>query len=302
MRRDPSISLMGAVCAVCAVALLGWTASSSVAHAFAPKPAYADTRVEVDASKLEGGGSTMEKSVASLSRNEVREAVAKSLGKHLSVVDEGGQAVVHVELLWRDYETSYYGVRIEVRRDGEAELVAVDECKLCDEEKLAAKVAARVPEVLPFLEQKAEPAVAEPEPEASEPGATPEPRGEPVDSAPTDRLEDDVKPRPLGALGITGIVVGAGGLAGVVYGSVLLSRPTTTRVDGEGERFVVEESYTRPGGIWLGVGLGVTVVGAAMVAVDRTVLRKRRESQSQRLTVRPAVGPALTGATLHIRF
>jgi hypothetical protein len=99
-----------------ACVLHAWMFTPALAYAAAPKPSYVTTRVEVDATELEGEGSTMEKSVASLSRNEVAQAVRRDLAKHVTVVDKGGDVVVHVTLAWKDYETSHYGVSVEIRR------------------------------------------------------------------------------------------------------------------------------------------------------------------------------------------
>lgn len=287
MRHELSISL------VCG-AFLGWSASSSVAYAAAPKPSYAETRVEVDASKLERGGSTMEKSVASMSRNEVLQAVTQGLGKHVTVVDEGGEAVVHVELLWREYETSYYGVRIEVRRGSEAELVAVDECKLCDEEKLAAKVASRVPEVLAYLVNEQE------EPEA-QPREEPQPEAEPGASPPTQEQqpspEEDDGPgyRRVGVAGYVGIASLALGVAGLAGGiPVLLEEPTTGARPNDD--YVIETRDRVPlGATLVGIGGGLLLTGAVLVAVDQTVLRKRRARRGA-VTLVPSLSP--TGANL----
>jgi hypothetical protein len=291
----------------CMSASLLWASSLSVAHAEEPQRSYATTKIEIDASALEGSGSTMERSIARLSRNEVQEALTRELSKQVMVVEKGAEATVYVELEWKDYETSHYELRIAIRRGASSRMIVVDECKLCDEGKLAAKVVAKVPGLLPFLaEDTGEPvAVTEPEAEPKtelepEPSVGSEPTDEePVVPADDGSLEDEAKARPIGALGISGAVVGAGGLAGIIYGSVLLSRGTTTKIDASDPRFVLEESFARPGAIWLGVGVGTAVVGAAMVAVDLTVLRKRRTS---RVTFHPAMGPAFTGATMRTRF
>lgn len=274
-----------------------------LAHAHAPKPSYSTTQVEVDASELEGEGSTMEKSVASLSRNEVLRTMRRDLARHLTVVDEGAEAVVHVTLVWKDYEASHYGVTVEVRRGGSMRLAVVDECRLCDEEKLAAKVAGRVEDVLPYLVDGAPsgPVAGEAEPEG-EPEARAlqaEPLAEPD---PARTTEDEPEPRRVGVaayVGFGAIALGVGGLAGGI--AVLLEEPT--------ERFRPADDYVLErrdrvplGAALVGVGGALLVTGAVLVAIDQTVLRKRRAGRARSLVLVPSVSPSTVGLGISARF
>jgi hypothetical protein len=279
--------------------LLALALTPSLAHAAAPKPVYSTARVEVDASELEGEGSTMEKSVASLSRNEVLRALSRDLAEHVTVVDKGAEAVVYVSLVWKDYETSHYGVRVEIRRGSTARLVVVDECKLCDEGKLAAKVAGRVEDLLPYLAVEPAEAATEPEvesevkaePETSEPWVEPEPV---VDDGPGYR-----RVGVAGYVGIGALALGVGGVAGGI--AVLLEDPTEGYVPNDD--YQLERRDRVPlGGTLVGVGGALLVTGAVLVAVDQTILRRRRAERGRSIVLLPSVSPTTVGLGLTARF
>lgn len=287
----------------CSSVLLAWVSTPSLTHARAPRPSYSTARVDVDASALEGEGSTMEKSVASLSRNEVAQAVRRDLAKHLTVVDKGAEVVVYVTLIWKDYETSHYGVRMEIRRGSSSQLVVVDECKLCDEEQLAAKVAGRVEDLLPYLvvetegpepvgkaEVEPEPVGVEPEPEVSEPRVEPEP------------VNDGPGYRRVGVAGYVGIGALALGAGVTLGGVILLLQDPTIRIPPN-DTLVEEETQPRTlGTVLTAAGAGLLVSGVVLVVVDQTVLRKRRSQRKAAAMLHPSLSPAGFSISVSGRF
>jgi len=84
-----------------------------------------------------------------------------------------------------------------------------------------------------------------------------------------------------------------------MYGGVLLSKGSNFAPDTEDLQFVVQERYDRPGWTWLGVGLGTAAIGAALLALDLTILRRNRERQ---LAFHPLLQRRSTGVAVHLKF
>ncbi|MEX1364159.1 MAG: hypothetical protein AB1Z98_13610 [Nannocystaceae bacterium] len=105
--------------------------------------------------------------------------------------------------------------------------------------------------------------------------------------------------RPIGGLGITGIVVGAGGLATTVAAAVDLRRGE--RVDEPTSAGLTNTTDFRPRGrALLGVGLGLLVTGAVLVGVDVGLRAKKRKRRA--VDVGFGLAPSFTGASVRGRF
>ena len=118
----------------------------------------------------------------------------------------------------------------------------------------------------------------------------------PPASSPT---EPRPRPRPLGPVGAGGIVLGGAGLGVAIAGIVRMTQPDVP-LSEPGDREYITFTDTRiQGSIVLGAGLAFAAVGATMLAVDLTVLRKRA---ARRLAVAPALSPSMAGLDLRIRF
>jgi hypothetical protein len=175
------------------------------------------------------------------------------------------------------YLDSHYVAHVVARGHDGAEQEITLECKLCDEPKLAATVAARVPELLAVLE------VQEGEGVAAEPagGAEPTGAGEPVEpqtkpaAEPRAELEVGGRTRKLGPVGWAGIATGVAGFAGIAVGAVYLHRGTERRL-AEDVLYEQVDDHRPMGGALLGVGSTLALTGVVLVIVDATVLAKRR--------------------------
>lgn len=249
--------------------------------------------VDVEASDAEGRPDpTMEEQL----EGELRGALSK---RGLTI--DGAASERHVVVQVRKLDVINYEVAVRIELDGVVQEPGVPgfACGSCRVVELYERVLEQVPQIVEVVTAEVgEP--AQPEPAQGSGSGTAEPEPEGAGGNPP-REGDPPRPRPrvIGPLGYSGIAVGAAGLVGVIYGGVLLVRGPVTSVDASDPRFVVQESYDRPGWIGFGVGLGAMAAGAVMVAVDVTVLRRKR---AKRVTIRPALGPGLTGGTVQVRF
>jgi hypothetical protein len=153
-------------------------------------------------------------------------------------------------------------------------------------EQLAVAALAQLAEPLPTT---AEPAVVGPSSEVAAATATL--------AAPT-ASSDDEPPSPS-AVGLAGIIVGAAGLGLAASGIVRIAEGETRMLDPNNHEYLIVTNPRPQGQALLGAGLGVTAVGVAMLAVDLTVLRKRRAG---RVAVAPSFGRAAAGLHVRVRF
>jgi hypothetical protein len=274
--------------------LIPATIVAMLASAVGPARSEPDVRqvvLEIDGKKL------LDEQIAASAENTlyfVRSDSTKALSEShgVKVVDAGqGAPAILVSLSWVSYADSIYGVRLDARRPGEeAKLVERFECACVDSE-LTAAIIARLPAALEQLEaQPSEPAVEGTPPDP--PGPNPEP------NPPVTDTERD-KPAALGAVGIVGIVVGAGGLGMVGFGASRIAKGETRMIEDDREQFGILSDARPQGRAWLGAGAGVAAVGVAMLVVDLTVLRKRR---ARAVAVVPSFGGGMTGLTVQGRF
>jgi len=228
----------------------------------------------------------------------IEDPMESQLGQRLgeALVEEGltlgeGQSPDRVVVSMRRTDAMDYEVKVHVERDGETTDAGTMtfSCKLCRVVEVQDLVLDKVPQIVDALraEPEPDPALAPAQPELQ-----PKLKREPTVSEPP-------KARVIGALGITGAVGSVAGLGGAIYGGVLLARGSSSGPDSADDRFDLLERHDRPGWTWFGVGLGTAAIGAALLAVDLTVLRRHRQGQ---LAFHPFLKRRTTGVALHLKF
>lgn len=282
MKHGPMISLM--------MTLL--LAGSPRASAAPPQPdAKADApktvRVEVDPEGLRGPQPDY---VTDQTAFYIRDDSTKMLvsTQHLTVVPNGDAPEIRVTLSWASYKDSKYEVAIHTTRPGdEPKLLERFECE-CTDTELSNAVLERVPAALQQLaEEPPGPQTPNP-PDESNPSETTQPP--PDDTTP--------KPRALGPVGGLGILATIGGVALASVGVVQFTKGESTEPDAD-EQQTERANYRPAGGAWLGAGIATTVVGVTMLAVDLTVLKKRRQ---RAVSWTPTVSPRHVGLSVAGRF
>lgn len=272
------------------------------AHVEPAPETYAVTRLEVDVSKLKDG-SPMKQSVAKLARAEVTDAMLAELTRRgVTLVDEDAQATLRVSLWWEDYEKSHYGIKAEVIRDGQSRILMTDECELCDEAKVAHVVTDMLSGLMGHLViEREEPAQVEapvePEPAETEPEVEPQTDGPPPEDQP-----EQPHAKRIGGVGYAGIAAAAAGL-GVGIGGLVVAVQTPAERLASNDDTTTEVVNRRPLGLALvGTGAGLVVAGAVLIAVDQTVLRKRRERGTSTTALVPTLSPYGAGLAWVGRF
>lgn len=207
-------------------------------------------------------------------------------------------------------------VRIEISRYGEygvntkARLMVVGDegslrefsCEACRDsqflDKVGQETAALADQLRAELEEGHEPA-AEQQPAAEQPASTTQGEG----TRPA-QGEDPVdhEGKHIGAAGYAGIGALAVGAGVTLGGAIVLLQGESRRLRPEHDQ-QLEVTDRAPLGAGLTVvGVGLLVAGAVLVAVDQTVLRKRRARQTQASVVVPIVSPAGLGLSWAARF
>ncbi|MEX1367088.1 MAG: hypothetical protein AB1Z98_28430 [Nannocystaceae bacterium] len=214
----------------------------------------------------------------------------------VDVVEDGSAPAIVVELSWVDYGRSVYRITVVTQRPGQdARLLESYDCE-CIDSGVIESVLQRLPRALEQLDEPTPPA----EPAATEASTTERAGTEPATAEPEGQPEGKAATgAPIGALGIAGIVVAAGGVGALGFGISRLAKGQERTADPQDEERTQTRDFRSQGRAWLGLGLGAAALGTAMLVVDLTVLRRRRAAP---VALRPAVGPAMTGLQLYGRF
>ncbi|MEX1366172.1 MAG: hypothetical protein AB1Z98_23810 [Nannocystaceae bacterium] len=203
-----------------------------------------------------------------------------------------------IGLAWEDYDRTVYRIRVATQRPGEQPVEVVEFTARCiDSSALTKAVVDRLPAALEQLAKVQEP--------TSESGAQDLSAGEQRDAEVEPEALDEPRQhgaRRVGAAGYAGIaslVAGLGVTAGGV--AVLLQDPSERYAPRDD--LAIEVSDRVPlGGALVGVGSGLLVAGAVLVALDQTVLRKRRAGKARVSNVAPVLWSAGAGLSWTTRF
>lgn len=233
----------------------------------------------------------------------VREAAEALLREEHGVAIED-DATTEVEIELRPFENKKKRdeliFRVTVSSDGkEVHAGQPTSCLQCDEAKLLASVRTRVTEAVGHLPERPQETVAE-EPSGEEGAAVEEDSGEVVDGEPeTDQPPAKDGPQPA-APSLTlrnaglGLVIPGGVALGVGIGLMVVG---TREVDDGLAVEVTERNYRPP-------GIGVAVVGGVAVAagVALLVTYAVRKRSSERISWGPMFDGSQAGVTLRGRF
>lgn len=270
----------------------GAVAGGAVSEELAPVSRVERVDLEVDHSAL------LEHQVADAAEDSayfVLEDATKALTERhrVQVVDDAEAPRIVVRLGWKDYENSVYWIAIATQRPGrEPEIMESFEAKCIDSTALSEAVVGRLRGALERLgEEKPVPdAVVE----VKEPDEEPP---EPTDPEPVDREE-----KRIGAAGYAGIASLTLGL-GLGIGGVFLAveKPKLRPHPTDDQSF--EQVSRRPLGYGLtAAGASLLVTGVVLVAVDQTVLRKRRARGGSVAVIVPTLLPTGAGLVFVRRF
>jgi len=256
-------------------------------------------RIEVDVSALPKGDRYTEDTQRWVLRNQT--AVLERAG--FAVSDDATKAV-----------------RIEISRHGEygvhtrAKLMIVGDpgsvrefvCEACMDSQFLQKVDEETTVLAERLRSPA--AEVEPEPKAEvepEPGPAAEPAEELEDSHGVPAKNDEPVDHAVERIGVAGYV-GIGALtlgAGLTIGGAIVAvdEPTVRLLPDD--KHVYEKTDRHPAGVALAVtGASMLAAGAVLLAIDQTVLRKRRDRRRAHAAIVPQLSPANVGVAVAGRF
>lgn len=257
-------------------------------------------RIEVDVSALPKGDRYTEDTRRWVLRNQT--AVLERAG---FVVSDDATKAVRIEVS----RYGEYGVhtRAKLMVVGDAGSVREFVCEACMDSQFLQKVDEETTSLVERLRVQPT-AEAEPQPEA-EPEPEPGPAVKPANGTGDGRGElatsDEAADYEGKRVGVAGYV-GIGALtlgAGLTIGGVIVAvdEPTVRLLPDD--KHVYEKTDRRPTGIALTVaGASLLVGGAVLVAIDQTVLRKRRDRRRAHAAIVPQLSPANVGVAVAGRF
>lgn len=201
-----------------------------------------------------------------------------------------------------------YGLRFEFVTDTEVEsAIEWVACMTCTDAKLLEILDKQAPELLEATDERfaAMTASAGAEESTTDESDT---RGESTGPSSSDEDTGDETgtiepPPPIGPLGISGAIGLAAGLGLSIGGGVQLGRGVVDDIDLAQE--IGTQTDHRPvGRALLGAGIGVAVVGVALLATDLAIRAKKRKAAASQasVTITPALRPDYAGLGIGGRF
>lgn len=210
--------------------------------------------------------------------------------------DDAGDAI-EIRFDYLDKKDLEYAIYVDVFDDGKLVKPGIDwfVCKFCPQTMLADTVAKNLPAALDRLEQAEAEAAAEAKAAAVEP-ANPKLEETPSQEPSNPRDASPKPPRPIGWLGITGVVVASGGLATTIAGAVQLAKGEVAE-PAQGLRQRIE-NYRPQGVALVSIGVSAVVIGTAAVVADVLIRKKQRNA----VALAPSWLPRGAGVAVSVRF
>lgn len=222
-------------------------------------------------------------------RATITTSVTETLASEGRELVDGAPTTLRVRVEYLAEENLDYAIVYEALQGSESLGEAASlTCSGCVEAKLVRTISEGVPAALVRIDELV---AANAEPTAPTP-AEPTPAEPPAARVP-----------PIGALGIVGSIIAAGGVATLVAGGLELDRGLVDDIDLANE-FGSQTDHRPLGRALLGAGIGVALVGVALLATDVAIRAKKRKASAPRqsLTITPAWRPDYAGIGIGGRF
>lgn len=199
-----------------------------------------------------------------------------------------------------------YGLRFEFVTEAEIEsAIEWVPCITCTDAKLLEILDKKAPELLEATNERfaaTETSTTSEEPTSDEGDS----RTTPDEASTGEDTGEDGEPvevpAPIGPLGIGGAIGLAAGLGLSIAGGVELGRGLVDDIDLAKE-VGSQADHRPPGRVLLGAGIGVAVVGVALLATDVALRAKKRKAASQHsISINPTLRPDHAGISISGRF
>lgn len=257
--------------------------------------------ISVDATALGDQGVGIDKIVANALRPRFEAG-------GYQIVEEGAALAFRLRFDPLREDRFDYGLRFEFVNGTEVEsAIEWVPCMTCTDAKLLEILDKKAPELLEATDER----FAAMEASADDDESTTDESDTPGDSTgPASSNEDTGEetgtidpPPPIGPLGIGGAIGLAAGLGLSISGGVELGRGLVDNIDLAKETGS-QADHRPPGRVLLGAGIGVAVVGIALLATDLALRAKKRKAAASQhsVTVAPALRPDYAGIGLGGRF
>lgn len=223
-------------------------------------------------------------------RATITTSVTETLASEGRELVDGAPTTLRVRVEYLAEENLDYTIIYEALQGSESLGEAASlTCSGCVEAKLVRTISEGIPAALVRIDELV---AAKAEPTAPTPTDEPPPAEPPAARVP-----------PIGALGIVGSIIAAGGVATLVVGGLELPKGSEYGPPDDNGDVIVRE-HGRTGQVLLAAGGGALLVGVVMLATDVALRSKRNKAAKSRAArvPTPLLGPGFVGMGLSGRF
>ena len=264
------------------------------AHAQDPQPEAAEPTDPIGV-RLEIETATLSETAQADIADEVQRQFAPLAHEYGLHETEDAELVLRLEFGEVDKSAGVYVIHSEATYQGEA--LPRDEprtCVRCTPADLVADGLRIVQPAAQEVVERRQAAAARSEEMAAEDSRE-------VDGPPQSDAGQDSRSRMLGPAGYVGIASSVLGLGGAIAGAVMLDRGIVR--ESYGGLYLDVTDYRTPGAATFGTSLGLMVAGTVLLAVDLTVLARRRQARARASLDGVALSVSTTpGIVVHGRF